>query len=72
MPDDPCESNTCSIYAECVADIEMPTNYSCACIVGFEGDGFNCYGKIRLRISFSVFKKMHSFSLFLFFLYRYR
>jgi hypothetical protein len=44
MPDDPCESNTCSIYAECVADLEMPMNYSCACKVGFEGDGFNCYG----------------------------
>ena len=47
IADDPCESNTCSIYAECVADSEMPTNYSCVCKVGFEGDGFNCYGKFN-------------------------
>lgn len=44
MADDPCELNSCSIYAECIADNEMPTNYSCVCKVGFEGDGFNCYG----------------------------
>jgi hypothetical protein len=42
MADDPCESNSCSIYAECVADSEVPANYSCVCKVGFEGDGYTC------------------------------
>lgn len=44
-PDDPCEMNTCSIYAECIADSDSPSNYTCACKVGFEGDGVSCYGK---------------------------
>jgi hypothetical protein len=42
--EDPCELNSCSIYAECVADYDAPNNYSCICKVGFEGDGFNCDG----------------------------
>lgn len=42
--DDPCDYNTCSIYAECIADSESPTNYTCLCKGGFDGDGTNCYG----------------------------
>jgi nidogen (entactin) len=41
--DDPCETNACSVYAECIADYEARGNYSCMCKVGFEGDGFNCH-----------------------------
>lgn len=41
--DDPCETNSCSIYAECIADLDAPNNYTCVCKVGFEGDGFNCF-----------------------------
>lgn len=41
--DDPCEANSCSIYAECMTDPDAPNNYTCVCKVGFEGDGFNCY-----------------------------
>lgn len=43
--DDPCEVNSCSIYAECMTDQDAPNNYTCVCKVGFEGDGFNCYGE---------------------------
>ena len=43
IADDPCESNSCSIYAECVSDEDAPENYTCICKVGFEGDGFSCY-----------------------------
>jgi hypothetical protein len=42
-PDDPCELNSCSIYAECITDSDYPNNYTCACKVGFEGDGYTCY-----------------------------
>lgn len=44
--EDPCEMNSCSIYAECIIDPEAQNNYTCACKVGFEGDGFNCYGNL--------------------------
>lgn len=44
--EDPCEMNSCSIYAECIADLDAANNYTCACKVGFQGDGFNCYGKL--------------------------
>ncbi len=43
--DDPCDANSCSVYAECVTDLEQTSNYSCLCKVGFEGNGFDCYGK---------------------------
>ena len=47
--DDPCDYNTCSIYAECVADYDSPNNYTCICKGGFEGDNSNCYGNFTLQ-----------------------
>jgi hypothetical protein len=41
--EDPCQLNSCSIYAECIKDTDAPNNHTCACKFGFEGDGFNCY-----------------------------
>ena len=43
--EDPCAMNACSVYAECLVDYEAPKNHTCACKVGFDGDGANCYGK---------------------------
>jgi hypothetical protein len=42
--DDPCQGNTCNVYAECVTDLEQAGNYTCLCKVGFEGNGYDCYG----------------------------
>ena len=39
---DPCESNTCSLYAECVRDPDAPHGHHCLCAVGFAGDGHSC------------------------------
>jgi hypothetical protein len=38
----PCESNDCSIYAECVVDSEADIGYYCQCKPGFDGDGKDC------------------------------
>lgn len=43
IADDPCESNSCSIYAECIRDSDAPNKYTCLCKVGFDGDGYSCY-----------------------------
>ena len=41
---DECElgMHTCAANAKCT---DTDGSYSCACIDGFEGDGFNCRGK---------------------------
>lgn len=54
--DDPCEMNSCSIYAECIPDSDAPNNYSCACKVGFQGDGFNCYGMFLIRYKTKIYR----------------
>ena len=44
-PEDLCELNKCSIHAECIMDAEAPEGYLCVCRLGYDGNGFNCYGK---------------------------
>ena len=39
---DPCDSNTCSVFAECVADQESENGYYCQCKPGFDGAGNEC------------------------------
>ncbi len=38
----PCETNDCHTYAECVADVAADDGYFCHCKPGFSGDGRHC------------------------------
>jgi len=54
---DECAVNNggCSSYADCT---NTPGNYTCTCIGGYIGDGFNCLGKARIALS-GCFAKMN-------------
>lgn len=38
----PCDTNECSVFAECVNDPESEEGYYCQCKPGFDGDGKQC------------------------------
>ena len=38
----PCDTNDCSVYAECVLDPGAEGGYYCQCKPGFDGDGIQC------------------------------
>jgi hypothetical protein len=39
---DPCDTNECSVYAECIVESDSSNGYYCQCKPGFEGDGNTC------------------------------
>ena len=51
-----CDTNVCSPSANC---INTKGSFSCKCLPGFVGDGFNCTGKIvwLLLVIFKLFYK---------------